>query len=62
MSDTTLALVAVIPIVFILILMVGFRWPATRAMPIAFLAVLACVHFIWGTYPRSELVPKVAVF
>jgi lactate permease len=51
MSETTLALVAVIPIVIILILMVGLRWPATRAMPVAFLAVLTCVHLIWGTYP-----------
>ncbi len=30
--------------------MAGYRWPATRAMPVAFTAVLAMVYFIWGTY------------
>jgi lactate permease len=37
-----------IPIVAIFILMVGFRLPATRAMPIAFLVTLVLVLSIWG--------------
>lgn len=38
MSIGILALLAVIPIFIALILMVGLRWPATRAMPVAWLA------------------------
>ena len=37
MSIGVLALLAVIPILIALILMVGLRWPATRAMPLAWL-------------------------
>ena len=35
MSVGMLALLAVIPILVALVLMVGLRWPATRAMPLA---------------------------
>lgn len=49
MSNGFLALLAVIPIVTIFILMVGLRWPATRAMPIAFVVALVLVFFIWET-------------
>ena len=37
MSVGMLALLAVIPILVALVLMVGLRWPATRAMPLAWL-------------------------
>ncbi|SKA84902.1 lactate permease [Paucidesulfovibrio gracilis DSM 16080] len=37
MSIEVLALIAVLPIVLALVLMVGLRWPATRAMPLAWL-------------------------
>ena len=49
MSDGILALIAVIPILAIFVLMVGFRWPATRAMPLAFVIAFALVLFVWGT-------------
>lgn len=39
MSIGILALLAVIPIIVALVLMVGLRWPATRAMPVAWLAL-----------------------
>ncbi len=52
MSDTILALLGVTPILIILVLMAGFRWPATRAMPVAFIAVLGLVYLVWGTYPN----------
>ena len=42
MSIGMLALLAVIPIVAALVLMVGLRWPATRAMPVAWLACVIC--------------------
>jgi lactate permease len=49
MSIGILALIAFIPIAIIFILMVGFRWGATRAMPVAFLAALLLAMFVWGT-------------
>jgi lactate permease len=47
MSDGILALLAVIPIAAIFILMVGMRWPATRAMPISFLLAFILAFWIW---------------
>jgi len=49
MSVGILALLAALPIVAIFILMVGFRWPATKAMPLAFFLTLALALFIWKT-------------
>ena len=37
MSLALLASVALLPIALALVLMVGMRWPATRAMPLAWL-------------------------
>lgn len=47
MSIGFLALLAIIPIVVALILMVGMRWPATRAMPFAWGACVVCAIFGW---------------
>jgi lactate permease len=49
MSIGVLALLAFIPIAVIFILMVGFRWGATKAMPVAFLAAALLAVFIWQT-------------
>ena len=49
MSVGILALLAALPIVAIFIFMVGFRWPATKAMPLAFLITLLLALFIWKT-------------
>ncbi len=49
MSEGILALIAVIPIAAIFVLMVGFRWPATKAMPLAFILALLLVLFVWKT-------------
>lgn len=49
MSVGTLALLSVIPIAIIFVLMVGFRWPATKAMPLSFFVALALVLFVWET-------------
>jgi len=49
MSEGILALLAVIPIATIFILMVGFRWPATKAMPLAFVVALVLVLLVWET-------------
>jgi lactate permease len=49
MSEGILALLAIIPIAAIFILMVGFRWPATKAMPLAFVLALVLVLLVWKT-------------
>jgi len=48
MSIGALALVAVIPIFLALVLMVGLRWPATKAMPVAWLAAVAGALLAWN--------------
>lgn len=47
-SVAFLALLAIIPILVALILMVGMRWPATRAMPVAWLACAICAILGWN--------------
>ncbi|MCK5134787.1 MAG: L-lactate permease [Bacteroidales bacterium] len=49
MSAGLLAMIASLPIVAIFLFMVGFRWPATRAMPMAFLIALILALTIWKT-------------
>ncbi len=49
MSEGIIALLSFIPIAVIFILMVGFRWPAIKAMPFAFALALVLVLFIWQT-------------
>ncbi|MFW5708077.1 MAG: L-lactate permease [Bacteroidota bacterium] len=51
MSDILLAVLGFTPVLVIFILMAGFRWPATQAMPVAFGVVLALAFWVWGTYP-----------
>ena len=47
MSIGVLASLAVLPILVALILMVGFRQPSTRAMPLAFLTGAALAILVW---------------
>ncbi len=47
MSVAFLALLAILPIVVALVLMVGLRWPATRAMPCAWLTCVICGILGW---------------
>ncbi|MHC4808148.1 MAG: L-lactate permease, partial [Planctomycetota bacterium] len=44
-----LALLAFIPILTILILMVGMRWPATKAMPVSWILAVILALLIWKT-------------
>ncbi|MCA9670309.1 MAG: L-lactate permease, partial [Myxococcales bacterium] len=45
------ALVALAPIALALVLMVGLRWPATRAMPLSWLATVAGALLLWKLPP-----------
>jgi len=47
MSISVLALVALLPILVALVLMVGMRWPSTRAMPLSWLTCALGAFFIW---------------
>jgi lactate permease len=49
MSIGILALLAFIPIAVIFILMVGFRWGATKAMPVAFIVAALLAVLVWKT-------------
>lgn len=48
MSVGLLALIAAIPIALALVLMVGFRWPATKAMPLAWLVTAVAGVAVWS--------------
>ncbi len=47
MSLSMLALIAFIPIAMVLVLMVGFRWPATKAMPLSWLVCALIGATMW---------------
>ncbi len=47
MSQGLLAFLAFLPILTIMVLMAGFRWPATRAMPVSFAITLLLALFVW---------------
>ncbi len=48
MSLGVLALIAALPIVLALVLMAGLRWPATRAMPLAWLVTAVAGIAVWN--------------
>ncbi len=48
MSPFLLALLAVFPILLTGLLLVGFRWPAKRVMPIAFIVTAIIAISLWG--------------
>lgn len=49
MTIGILALLSAAPIAAMFITMVGFRWPATKAMPFAFVVALILILFVWET-------------
>jgi lactate permease len=48
MSITVLAMVALLPILVALVLMVGMRWPSTKAMPLAWLVCALGAILAWN--------------
>lgn len=52
MSDGLYALFSFLPILSVFALMVVFRWPATKAMPVSFLLTLLLVLFVWDMPPN----------
>ncbi|QDU88019.1 L-lactate permease [Pirellulimonas nuda] len=48
MSTALLALLALTPILTVGVLLVGFRWPASRAMPLCYVTACALALGVWG--------------
>lgn len=48
MNLTIQALLAILPILFIAILLVGFRWPAKKVMPLAYILSAIVAIALWG--------------
>ena len=48
MSPALLAFLALTPILTVGIFLVGFRWPASRAMPLCYIVVCILAFFVWG--------------
>jgi lactate permease len=47
MSNGMLALLSLVPIIAVGIFLVGLRWPASKAMPIAYLVTVVLALFVW---------------
>jgi lactate permease len=48
MNLTLQAFLAILPILVVAILLVGFRWPASRVMPMAYIMAFAIAVWLWG--------------
>lgn len=48
MTNGLLTLLATTPILILFILMVWFRWPAVKAMPVSWVVTMVLVYFVWG--------------
>lgn len=55
MSPSILALLAFVPILLATVLLVGFRIPAKKAMPLAFIATAIIAFLVWGNSPAYIL-------
>ncbi len=47
MNVATLAILSLLPILTVGLLLVGWRWPAARAMPVSFLVAAGLALFVW---------------
>lgn len=47
MSTGMLAILSLLPIIAVAVFLVGLKWPASKAMPIAFLVAVALALFVW---------------
>lgn len=53
LHPTLLTVAAALPIVLVGVLLVGRQWPAARAMPVAYFAVVALALGLWSVPPRQ---------
>ena len=48
MNIFVLALLAFLPILVVAVFLVVLRWPASRAMPLAYVTAAGLALFVWG--------------
>lgn len=53
MHPLVLAFLALLPILVVGLLLVGLRWPASRAMPLSYAVAVALAYFVWQIPPRT---------
>jgi lactate permease len=59
MSPYLLSALALLPIGVVALLLVGLRWPASRAMPLCYLTVVGLALGVWGTPPLQVVAATV---
>ena len=47
MSTGLLALLSLLPIISVAVFLVMLPWPASRAMPIAYIVAVVLAYFVW---------------
>ncbi|GAB3056223.1 L-lactate permease [Virgibacillus ainsalahensis] len=53
MSTGVLAILAFLPIIVVAVLLVGLKWPASKAMPLSYIAAVLLALFVWDVaFPK----------
>ncbi|MEN1969909.1 L-lactate permease [Lentibacillus sp. N15] len=53
MGEGTLAILALLPIIVVAVFLVGFKWPASKAMPLSYITAVLLALFVWDvTFPK----------
>jgi len=53
MTDLLIPWISLLPILVVGIFLVGLRWPASRAMPLSYVAVVGVAYFVWQVAPMQ---------
>ena len=59
MSSGILALLSFLPIISVAVFLVMLRWPASRAMPIAYVVAAILAYYIWQVPIRQVLAASI---
>ncbi|SVB54605.1 uncharacterized protein METZ01_LOCUS207459, partial [marine metagenome] len=59
MSSGILALLSFLPIISVAVFLVMLRWPASRAMPIAYVVAVILAYYIWQVPIRQVLAASI---
>ncbi|WP_203329105.1 L-lactate permease [Candidatus Laterigemmans baculatus] len=60
MPPSLLAVVAALPVLVVGVLLLGWRWPASRAMPVAYVTVVALALGVWSVPVRQVLAASIS--
>lgn len=53
MSNGTLAILALLPIIVVAVFLVGLKWPASKAMPLSYIVVVLLALLVWDiAFPK----------